>query len=77
MSVLSLANIVFVGITWKRFLTLKTWQKIGTGLGIFLVSHHLGTYQVKRESEKMNDVFINKYKYVLDGMSFADKSNIS
>ena len=51
-------------------MTLKTWQKIGIGSSVFLLSHYAGTSLVKKEAENMNDQFINKYKYVIKDMSF-------
>jgi len=70
MSVLGLMNVVAVSIIWRRFMTLKTWQKIGVGTSVFLVSHYGGTALVKKEAENMNDQLIDKYKYLLNEMSF-------
>lgn len=70
MSVLGLMNVVAVSIVWRRFMTLKTWQKIGVGSSVFLVSHYGGTALVKKEAENMNDQFIEKYKHLLNDMNF-------
>ena len=75
MTFLSLMNVVIVGITWRKFLALKTWQKIGVGSAVFAGTHWLGTASIKKESEQLNDRLISKYSLVLKEMKFED-SNI-
>jgi len=70
MSLLSLMNVVAVSVTWRGFMRLKTWQKIGVGSSVFLLTHYAGTALVKKEAENMNDQLIDKYKYVIKDMSF-------
>ncbi len=73
MSVLSLANVVAVGVLWRRFLSFNTLQKIMVGSTVFLATHSAGTYARKKESEAMNDKLIDKYSYLLKDMQFDDK----
>lgn len=71
-TVLSLVNIIVVGSLWRRFLTLKPWQKFGVGVGVFLGSHNALTYFVKKESEEKNEVLIQKYKDNITRMRFDE-----
>ena len=72
MTFLSLVNVVIVGITWRKFLTIPTWQKIAVGSGVFFATHYLGTLSIKNEVEEMNDELIKKYGYVLNNMKFEN-----
>ena len=71
-SLFSLGNVVVYGMLSRRFLQLKTWKRVATGLGVFLMSHRIGMANSNRETHKINDYFLNKYKDRLKEMDIND-----
>jgi hypothetical protein len=68
----SLVNVVLVAAAWKKFLTLKSWQKMGTCVGVFFVSHYSGLWSVKKEASAFHAQMIEKYKAHIDEIKFED-----
>jgi hypothetical protein len=66
---------VAVAALWRKFMSLKTWQKTGVCIGTFLISHKSGMVVSERKSLEYHNEMIEKYKKHVNEIDFNDMSN--